>query len=77
MIQSLKYETDDLGVFLEFLWHKNLFFARIVPKSLPDPQNLRNQKSINPILTIWNVKEAYWNIFVSFLRENAKNKAEI
>ena len=48
-----------------------------MPSSLPDPQPLRNQKSINPILRNCNLKDARFYHFCLILMKNTKNQAKI
>ena len=56
-----------------FAWIVKPTWLRNVLQSLLDPQALRNQKSINPILRICNFKKARLEHFCLLLGENAGN----
>ena len=60
-----------------FAWIVKPTWLQNVLQSLLDPQALRNQKSINPILRICNLKEVRFENFCYFFRENGKNQAKI
>ena len=77
-------ESIILGVFWEFLYKTfvcmtfryHTYLQNMLP-SLPDPQPLRNQKSINPILRNCNLKDARFYHFCLILMKNTKNQAKI